>query len=290
MHARGFCTGLGLQGLSHGPQSGCRHQVRGADLTLRELRELPAACSLGFLIFFWRRRRCIISRRSFATRPEFRDPAQSICGSEPQSETEGQCQPVGASALEILPYFGLYVFLLKQTWLWVKNMYPKWNPGKWKHGLEFVVWWFDFDPTCVSEVINHLIRSSGRDAEAAAARGLARLRQVLLLRGGGRARPCGHAAMRPVTGQLGAVPRLQRALGAKGLEIYFLTTHSLSLSLSLSFSISLSLFFCLPAEGNYNCLAMEFLGKSLEDHVQMRPGRGLNARGRAEKGGAFLRI
>ena len=31
-------------------------------------------------------------------------------------------------------------------WLWVKNMYSKWNPGKWKHGLKPVVpWWFNFD-------------------------------------------------------------------------------------------------------------------------------------------------
>ena len=32
-------------------------------------------------------------------------------------------------------------------WRWVKNQYPKWNPGKWKHGLKPVVpWWFYFDP------------------------------------------------------------------------------------------------------------------------------------------------
>ena len=24
----------------------------------------------------------------------------------------------------------------KTRWLWVKHMYPKWNPGKWKHGLK----------------------------------------------------------------------------------------------------------------------------------------------------------
>ena len=33
------------------------------------------------------------------------------------------------------------------TWLRVKNRYPKWNPGKWKHGLTPAVpWWFSFDP------------------------------------------------------------------------------------------------------------------------------------------------
>ena len=33
------------------------------------------------------------------------------------------------------------------TRLWVKNRYPKWNPGKWKHGLKAAVpWWFNFDP------------------------------------------------------------------------------------------------------------------------------------------------
>ena len=32
-------------------------------------------------------------------------------------------------------------------WLWVKNMYPKWNPGNWKHGPKPAVpWWFYFDP------------------------------------------------------------------------------------------------------------------------------------------------
>ena len=36
---------------------------------------------------------------------------------------------------------------LLAMWLWVKNRYPKWNPGKWKHGLEPAVpWWFIFDP------------------------------------------------------------------------------------------------------------------------------------------------
>ena len=25
---------------------------------------------------------------------------------------------------------------LTLNWLWVKNGYPKWNPGKWKHGLK----------------------------------------------------------------------------------------------------------------------------------------------------------
>ena len=33
------------------------------------------------------------------------------------------------------------------SWLWVKNRYPKWNLGKWKHGLKPAVrWWFKFDP------------------------------------------------------------------------------------------------------------------------------------------------
>ena len=30
-----------------------------------------------------------------------------------------------------------------KTWLWVENRYPKWNPGKWKHGAKPAVpWWF----------------------------------------------------------------------------------------------------------------------------------------------------
>ena len=31
-------------------------------------------------------------------------------------------------------------------WLWVKNKHPKWNPGKWKHGLQPAVFWLNFDP------------------------------------------------------------------------------------------------------------------------------------------------
>ena len=28
-----------------------------------------------------------------------------------------------------------------------QKVYPKWNPGKWKHGLNPAVpWWFNFDP------------------------------------------------------------------------------------------------------------------------------------------------
>ena len=32
-------------------------------------------------------------------------------------------------------------------WLWVTNRYPKWNPGKWKHGPNSAVpCWFNFEP------------------------------------------------------------------------------------------------------------------------------------------------
>ena len=31
--------------------------------------------------------------------------------------------------------------------LWVNNRYPKWNPGKWRHGRKLVFpWWHNFDP------------------------------------------------------------------------------------------------------------------------------------------------
>ena len=30
---------------------------------------------------------------------------------------------------------------LDRMWLWVKNRCPKWNPGKWKHGLKPAVPW-----------------------------------------------------------------------------------------------------------------------------------------------------
>ena len=29
-------------------------------------------------------------------------------------------------------------YLAQYIWRWVKNRYPKWNPGKWKHGLKYV--------------------------------------------------------------------------------------------------------------------------------------------------------
>ena len=33
------------------------------------------------------------------------------------------------------------------NWVWVKNRYPEWNPGKWKQRLQPVVsWWSNFDP------------------------------------------------------------------------------------------------------------------------------------------------
>ena len=33
------------------------------------------------------------------------------------------------------------------TWLWAKNAYPKWNPGKWNQRLKpAVLWWLCFDP------------------------------------------------------------------------------------------------------------------------------------------------
>ena len=38
-------------------------------------------------------------------------------------------------------------FLPGAKWLWVKNRYLKWNPGKWRHGPKPAVpWWFNFDP------------------------------------------------------------------------------------------------------------------------------------------------
>ena len=41
-------------------------------------------------------------------------------------------------------YFGPNCMVM---WLWVKNTYPKWNPGKWKQGLKpGVLWWIHFDP------------------------------------------------------------------------------------------------------------------------------------------------
>ena len=42
-------------------------------------------------------------------------------------------------------------------WLWVKTRYPKWNPGKWKHGPKLAVfWWLNFDPYPFSTGASHL--------------------------------------------------------------------------------------------------------------------------------------
>ena len=44
----------------------------------------------------------------------------------------------------------------KKSWLRVKNGYPKWNPGKWKHGLKPAVpWWFNFDPHPAATIRHH---------------------------------------------------------------------------------------------------------------------------------------
>ena len=46
------------------------------------------------------------------------------------------------------PYSGSKRDRLHKTamWLWVKNRYPKWNPGKWEHGPKPEAPWFNFDP------------------------------------------------------------------------------------------------------------------------------------------------
>ena len=56
--------------------------------------------------------------------------------------TEGIWQPFRPSKSAVLA--SLYLFL---SWLWVKNGYPKWNPGKWNQGLKPAVkWCFNFEP------------------------------------------------------------------------------------------------------------------------------------------------
>ena len=50
------------------------------------------------------------------------------------------------------------------SWLWVKNRFPKWNPGKWKHGLKPAVpCWFSFDPCPVCEMLEKLILACCRE-------------------------------------------------------------------------------------------------------------------------------
>ena len=41
---------------------------------------------------------------------------------------------------------GVSLSWLVFRWLWVTNRYPRWNPGKWKHGPKSAVCWFNFDP------------------------------------------------------------------------------------------------------------------------------------------------
>ena len=44
-------------------------------------------------------------------------------------------------------------FFAHTIWVWVKNRYPNWNPGKWKQRLKPVVpWWIDFEHTYISEL------------------------------------------------------------------------------------------------------------------------------------------
>ena len=51
------------------------------------------------------------------------------------------CVPAGARASPVC------AALFGSIWLWVKIRYPKWNPGKWKHGPKpAVFWWFHFGP------------------------------------------------------------------------------------------------------------------------------------------------
>ena len=54
-----------------------------------------------------------------------------------------QCVQFAATTHAVLAFHFTFV----HTWLWVKNRYPKSNPGKWKHGLKPAVpWLFNFDP------------------------------------------------------------------------------------------------------------------------------------------------
>ena len=42
------------------------------------------------------------------------------------------------------------------SWVWVKKVYPTWNPGKWKHGLNPAVFWLlNFDRYPDDEAASH---------------------------------------------------------------------------------------------------------------------------------------
>ena len=70
--------------------------------------------------------------------------AQGLC--KWQSGRAEACEPGEAGGRCSQGRRGLQAQMVHR-WLWVKDRYPKWNPGKWKHGLKPVVsWWFNFDP------------------------------------------------------------------------------------------------------------------------------------------------
>ena len=79
---------------------------------------------------------------------------QGVLCSEASDSSSRRPQAAGR-AFELHYRTGQYLrpnFCLAQNstapkWLWVKKRFPKWNPGKWKHGLKPAVsWWFNFDP------------------------------------------------------------------------------------------------------------------------------------------------
>ena len=57
-------------------------------------------------------------------------------------------------------------------WLWVKKVFPKWNPGKWKHGLNPAVPWYfiNFDPNSFLADVEESALNQGAQARFLAIR------------------------------------------------------------------------------------------------------------------------
>ena len=92
-----------------------------------------------------------ISARSWCHFPSsFHSATGSSGGRQPDRSLPSRLRSM-ASYLRamclLLPWRARKLVVCFAKWLWVKNMYPKWNPGKWKLGPKPAVpWWFNFDP------------------------------------------------------------------------------------------------------------------------------------------------
>ena len=83
--------------------------------------------------------------------PNSRDPLETLLPHPNKRSNRGQvlgrithhdASRNASRTIQVIHPFNIIHLALGQ------KVYPKWNPGKWKHGLKPVVvpWWFNFDP------------------------------------------------------------------------------------------------------------------------------------------------